>query len=590
MGQTQKVNVLLITNPTINNSNQWEQIINLLNANSYYNVYTSVEENGKHEIIYQVVVIDDSLLSKIENLDLLNKIKSQSPHAEIIILTSTTENYLMTFQAGTFYTVNYQETEKIVLTIDEAAKQHQKEWTKHKDRIKMLLGNKVELSTLFSRPDDDDQTFDFHLKKILTHTCQLVVELLGVSHSGFILFDSDYIAGKLLAEYPQMGMLGLQIPLKSIPAEENLIQNKLSLIIQNIADEESLGQVRSTLTSWGIHSILITPVVSKDRVLGSFSLDAFGNERCFTDEEVELCKSLAAQVAIAIENLQTIEEYKKKQKLLKALIETSQHIQASQPESTLFQSIVRLATELVDYEVGGLCINRPYLRELEIVETHGFPKLFDDSPKPLVGKVLPHSEGLIGLVARTGKIGEIINYDSWLARDPIFKPYHFKTVIGIPIKNAGAVEAVLFVADKEDKQSSVKEDLDILQRYTTQVSIALQTSKLINQEQRVFSQLATLHRIGDYVQAATDLDKILHVTLTGITAIFGLRFNRAILFFLEERNKCKYLVGQKGIGQMNDPQAREAWERDREAGLFDIARYFDYLEKGSIASTPCASS
>src|SRR5204862_4166468 len=93
-----------------------------------------------------------------------------------------------------------------------------------------------------------------------------------------------------------------------------------------------------------------------------------------------------------------------------------------------------------------------------------------------------------------------------------------------------------------------------------------------------------LHQISDYIQIAGDLDKILQVVLTGVTAGYGLGFNRAALFLLDETRE--HLIGRMGIGHLEDQAAREDWARDHAHGIYDFGRYLDLLEHRALALTP----
>jgi GAF domain-containing protein len=124
----------------------------------------------------------------------------------------------------------------------------------------------------------------------------------------------------------------------------------------------------------------------------------------------------------------------------------------------------------------------------------------------------------MGLVAQTGQSKVIQHYSDWNEREDILEAYHFKTVAAVPLKQDGEVEAVLFVASPRDLTGFTPADLDILERFATHAAMALQTSRLMDRDQRQFRLLTILHNVSDYIQAARDLNKILHVVLTGITA------------------------------------------------------------------------
>jgi len=344
---------------------------------------------------------------------------------------------------------------------------------------------------------------------------------------------------------------------------------------------------RAVLLTWSrllhlepdIQSLYLIPLRTSNGVVGLLDLGELRHwERApFSNEKQTLASAIAEQTAVLIERIRLYEIAERRQRLLTALDEASRHIRAEKEPAKLLQEIVRLATELVDCSAGGLAINRPNLAELELSATYALPKA-------LVGRRQSHREGMIGYVACTGQSTVDSDYDHRIDRDPMLEPYGFKTVIGIPLRQAGYVEAVLFVADDKSARSFSNVDLEILERFAAQAELALETSRLLSHEERMFAQLAILHRISDYIQAAGDLNKILHVLLTGVTAVYGLRFNRAALLLLDETRSA--LVGQTGIGNLSEAQARAAWAADHQRGLSDFERYLKLLEQQALPSTP----
>lgn len=180
------------------------------------------------------------------------------------------------------------------------------------------------------------------LQEVMTRTCQAAVEFFQADHSGLVLFDDDLTSGKTAAEYPsELGTLGQRIPLQGIPDEERLVYGGEPLVVEDVSQEEDLGPVRDILHGrYGIQSILIVPIISKGKRLGSFSLDAIHQRRRFTHQEVELCRMFAAQVAAAIENAQRVEELERMRKAAEALA------QAATPAITLTKIVYWAAETL----------------------------------------------------------------------------------------------------------------------------------------------------------------------------------------------------------------------------------------------------
>lgn len=117
-------------------------------------------------------------------------------------------------------------------------------------------------------------------------------------------------------------------------------------------------------------------------------------------------------------------------------------------------------------------------------------------------------------------------------------------------------------------------------------AIASQITALIDRmeaKERTFSRLMTLHRISDTIQSIDDLGDVLKVILTGVTAGFGLGFNRAMLFLLDETNRA--LRGRTGIGEIEEEKAREAWGPDVAASPGDLELFLKWWEDGGKLCT-----
>jgi PAS domain S-box-containing protein len=321
-----------------------------------------------------------------------------------------------------------------------------------------------------------------------------------------------------------------------------------------------------------IHSLLVVPLKMGDKVIGQLGLGDFKvtGTPAFKKEDVDLVSAVASQIASLIYRFGFGEATARREKLQKALVEASKHIRAEMELPALAQSIVRLAAELVDCRAGGLFLHQRHLGQLDRAAVYGVSE-------DLVPEYLYPQDGFLWKVAQGDDSGVHPNP----VKDDVFLGLELESVAVVPcVSGAGDVEAVLFVGDSARRQPFSKMDIDILKSFATQATIALRTTGLIDQEARYLSQIAVLQRISRYVQETNRLDRILHAVLTGVTAHYGLGFNRAMLL-LFDRSEAK-LVGQLGIGEVEKNKAKEAWEWDEAHGLDDFESYLDRLESDRI--------
>ena len=405
---------------------------------------------------------------------------------------------------------------------------------------------------------------------------EMMVSLLGHSFCSILIMDEDESSLTLRAASRSGEPLWNPGRQKIIPSEwpglSELLGDGLP-VIRSLDDErvrpnlERLSRIMGL--DEGIRSLLVVPLKAGSRVVGQLDLGDFRKDSssAFPPQEIDLIYAISAQVSVLIDRMAVLEKSNRSEALLRALVDSSVYIRGEMEMPKLLQGVVRLATELAGCQVGGLFLNRPYLEQLELAAVYG---LSED----LVGESLSHEYGVVGQAAREG---ETVLHTGPRPEE-IFHDLRLKTIAAIPLrKPSGEVEAVLFVGDPTSQIELGRTDRKVLEDFATQAAIALRTSSLIGQEQRSFSQLAILYRISDYIQAADDLEKILLTVLTGVTANFGLGFNRAMLLLVDEARE--QLVGEMGIGELDEKSAHRIW---RQAGGSDFERFRQRLEAGEI--------
>lgn len=79
---------------------------------------------------------------------------------------------------------------------------------------------------------------------------------------------------------------------------------------------------------------------------------------------------------------------------------------------------------------------------------------------------------------------------------------------------------------------------------------------------RAQKELAILYNVSNAMRTTLELNHILYIILTGVTAHTGLGFNRAILFLVNKKERC--LEGKMVIGPDSAEQAEEIWSYIKE--------------------------
>ena len=272
-------------------------------------------------------------------------------------------------------------------------------------------------------------TSSLELQQVQERTCQAAVEFFGADHSGLVIFDEDLKYGRVVAEYPSsLGTKGTTIPIMGVIPEERLANDGDPLIVEDMSAAESLGPVRDILHGrFNIVSILIVPIMCKGQRVGTFSLDTVSRSRCFSDQEVDLCRIFANQVGIAIDNARTFEETRFRRQLLADLDKASLELRSIKEPVNLEQELTRLAAELVQYQVACLFTNYPQLGELELVASHPLDRT-------MVTQRLSHADNVVGAAARSGQKQLGDRPPECMGHKDILRGKELIPVIALPLK------------------------------------------------------------------------------------------------------------------------------------------------------------
>lgn len=347
--------------------------------------------------------------------------------------------------------------------------------------------------------------------------------------------------------------------------------------------EEIAGNVRLDRK---LHSALIIPLVLGGEARGMCVLGEMRSwqRQPFDEAEIILVESLTKDAATLLEKMQLQElttrqlaESERQKRLWEALAQSLRYIQPARERDQLQQEITNQLADLMEYPYACLLIHHPLAEQLEIVRVRQLAESLKGSRAPAQSEPFKFA----------GQSDEILYVDEIIDRPwraVLFGEAPVRSALFIPFQSAGELVAVLALGDTRPR-GAWDTDKEILKRFSTQAVTALQTSELIGSEKRKVAQLMLLHRISDYIQRPTeDLIKIYDAALTGVTAIYGLGFNRAAILLTDPQREK--LIGEHAIGHVDQHSAEVDWASSMQQGLDDVNRYLDMLEHNQIASTP----
>ncbi|MBN1934850.1 MAG: PAS domain S-box protein [Anaerolineae bacterium] len=159
---------------------------------------------------------------------------------------------------------------------------------------------------------------------VLETICRELAQAFDLPQAGVALLRDDDTILEVVAHYrasDESPALGMRISVVDNPASQYVIENRAPLAISDVQDDERERGFREAAQTLGIESMLLVPLVVRDRVIGTLGLDSFTPHE-FTAEEIALAQSTAAVASQTLQSARLYEETQQSQQMLRLIIDT----------------------------------------------------------------------------------------------------------------------------------------------------------------------------------------------------------------------------------------------------------------------------
>ncbi len=191
-------------------------------------------------------------------------------------------------------------------------------------------------------------------QEILELAARELVQLFWADHTGTVLFTED--VGLVVAEYPATGIVGLPLPMHDNPLMDRLISTRRPVVIEDIEQDPLAERSRELWRSMGVRSLIIVPLVSRDRVLGSISLDSYGAPLRFDDEELELMSTVATSIAAAVENAQLFAAEQEQRRTAETLREMTRVLSSTFDPNEVLRLVLGELQKVIAFDTASIML------------------------------------------------------------------------------------------------------------------------------------------------------------------------------------------------------------------------------------------
>lgn len=141
------------------------------------------------------------------------------------------------------------------------------------------------------------------MQSALRHILAELAQALDIPQGAIALLNERQDELTIVADLPRENpsVIGARIPIENNPATLYVLEQRKPLAISHVPTDDRLGVVRSVVAQRGITSMLLVPLLVRDKIIGTLGLDSH-NPREFTDDEIALVQHVAAAASQAMDN------------------------------------------------------------------------------------------------------------------------------------------------------------------------------------------------------------------------------------------------------------------------------------------------
>lgn len=222
------------------------------------------------------------------------------------------------------------------------------------------------------------------LDEILAEITQKTTQIVGADgcaisswdqQNGTIVALADYVLPEIRTSSDD-GQDGYKTySLSDYPATEQVLQEHTPLIVY-VDDPAADEAERALLKSFRWGGLLMMPLLYKEQAIGLMEVYVADKRRYqFTEDDVTLCRALASQVVVAIENARLYEESRRRAADMVALYTISRMASRSLMLEDALSQALASALALLEFDAGMVSLVDPADGRLHLAVEKGLPSI-----------------------------------------------------------------------------------------------------------------------------------------------------------------------------------------------------------------------
>jgi len=264
-------------------------------------------------------------------------------------------------------------------------------------------------------------------------------------------------------------------------------------------EQQGVSQVGQQSKSW-----VGVPMIAADHVVGVIGVESYEREYAYSEDDLAVLSTVAAQAAVALENAYLFEETRQRLQQVNTLLEVSRDVATRLDVSTLLQSILEAAVESVrSAERGSILLLDEPAQELVVAAQIGYAEEMRRDVR------LGLDEGFAGWVCREGRADIVIDAHE----DPRFvvtdSSKAIRSIMSAPLEGRSGLVGVINLDNLTQTGAFGHADLEFLSGLAHQAAVAIENARLFQEREQRISELTGVNEVSRAISSTMRLDEVL---------------------------------------------------------------------------------
>jgi len=300
---------------------------------------------------------------------------------------------------------------------------------------------------------------------------------------------------------------GVRFPEETMPIigpRRHVIETREPLLVNRdvMTRIQELGQAPTDTSGEPAKSAVWVPLVVGDTVPGVISLQNIDREDAFSETDVDLLKTLAASLSVALENVRLIDETRQRLAELATVNEVGQALASQLDLDTLIELVGEQMRRTFEADIVYVALHDIASGRIEFPYYHEAGARGAQEP-------MAFGEGLTSRIIRSREPLLLNRAADWDALGTRGTGTLSKSYLGVPIVVGDVAIGVISVQSTTQEGRFGEADARLLATIAANVGVAIQNARLYQEAHRRGDEMTALAEVGQEISATLDVQAVL---------------------------------------------------------------------------------